>query len=335
MVRESRQIARKERVAGETMFLCVSPNPAIDKRITLSALVAGGIHRARTVQSFPGGKSTHVAMVLKALGAEPHWVGMCGGAAGERLIGGLRDLGIETHPVAVKGETRTNLEIVDELSGVTEIREPGEPVSTEEVTNFERQCKKLFEKGGASTLAIFSGSLPPGVPDDLYARLISSAHESGCRALLDTSGEPLRIALAAGPDFVKPNREEASAIVDFALDSNVKAAEGVRNLIASGARSAAISLGVTGMVYASAESAPALFAPALQLKPRSTVGCGDAAFAGFAYSFCSGAVPADSLRKATACAAANCLADSPGAVHAEAIRTFESQVRVETLLSGP
>ena len=317
------------------MFLCVSPNPAIDKRITLPALVAGNIHRARTVESFPGGKSTHVAMVLKALGAEPHWIGMCGGAAGERVIGGLRGLGIVTHPVAAKGETRTNLEIVDDSGTVTEIREPGEPVSAEDVTNFERECKKLFEKGGPSTIAIFSGSLLPGAPEDLYARLIASAHESGCRALLDTSGEPLRLALSARPDFVKPNREEAAAILDFPLDSSVAAAEAARRLSASGARGVAVSLGTAGMVYASGQNEPVFFAPAVQLKPRSTVGCGDAALAGFAYSLCSGAPPEDALRKATACAAANCLADSPGAVAAETIRTFESQVQVEALLPGP
>lgn len=317
------------------MFLCISPNPAVDKRITLPALVAGNIHRARTVQSFPGGKSTHVAMVLKALGAEPHWIGMCGGAAGERVIGGLRELGIVTHPVAVKNETRTNLEIVDELAGVTEIREPGEPVSAAEVASFERECKTLFQKGGASTVAIFSGSLPPSAPTDLYARLIVSAQESGCRTFLDTSGEALGTSLPARPDFVKPNRDEAAALVGFTLNSHAAIAEAVRRLIAAGARSAAISLGAEGMVYASGDDSSILFAPVVPLKPRSTVGCGDAALAGFAYSVASVSAPAKALRKATACAAANCLANSPGAVEMETIRAFESQVRVETLPPGP
>jgi len=318
------------------MFLCVSANPAIDKRITLPTLVPGGIHRAQTVRSFPGGKSTHVAMVLKALGAEPHWIGMCGGATGEQIMAGLRSLGITPHSVPIDGQTRTNLEILDDTSGVTEIREPGDPVSSEEFAAFERECKKLFEKRGESTLVIFSGSLPPGAPGDLYARLITSARHSGCLTLLDASGEALRVALSARPDFVKPNREEAVALVNFAVDSNHAAAKAVQQLIALGARSVALSLGSSGMVYAAGENTPTLFAPAVSLRPRSTVGCGDAALAGFAHSFCSGAVPAEALRRATACAAANCLADSPGAVRAEAVREFEAQVRVETLLAhGP
>jgi tagatose 6-phosphate kinase len=317
------------------MFLCVSPNPAIDKRIALRALVPGEIHRARTAQSFAGGKATHVAMVLKALGSKPHWIGMCGGAAGEHVIAGLRTLGIDPHPVPVKRETRTNLEILDDLGGVTEIREAGEPVSSEEIAAFERECAQLFETGGESSVVAFSGSLPPAAPDDLYARLITSARNSGCRTLLDTSGEPLRAALSARPDFVKPNREEAGAIVNFAIDSNAAAAEAARKLILLGAQSAAVSLGPSGMIYGSGESAPILFAPAVPIRPVSTVGCGDAALAGFAYSACSGASPREALRKAAACAAANCLADAPGEVRAELVQEFEAQVRVETFPAAP
>src|SRR5262245_34306393 len=283
------------------MFLCVSPNPAIDKRIALHALVPGEIHRARSTQSFPGGKATHVAMVLRALGSKPHWIGMCGGAAGERVIAGLRTLGIVPHSVPIKWETRTNLEILDELGGITEIREPGEPVASEEIAEFERECAQLFTTGGESGVVAFSGSLPAAAPDDLYARLITSARKAGCRTLLDTSGEPLRAALSARPDFVKPNREEVAAIVKFGIDSNDAAAEAVRRLILLGARSAAVSLGRSGMIYGPGENAPIFFAPAVPLKPLSTVGCGDAALAGFAYSSCSGASPPEALRQAAAC----------------------------------
>jgi len=317
------------------MFLCVSPNPAVDKRITLAALVPGGIHRAQAVESFPGGKSTHVAMVLKALGHEPHWIGMCGGSTGQQVVAGLTSLAIEPHVVRVSGETRTNLEIIDAAAVVTEIREPGAPVGPHEIAEFERACHRLFKTGGKSAVVIFSGSLPPGAPDDLYARLITSARHSGCRTLLDTSGESLRAALSAHPDFVKPNRDEAAGALNFAVDSNNAAAEAARRLIASGARSAALSLGSAGMLYAAGEHAPTLFAQAVPLNPRSTVGCGDAALAGFAHSFCSGASPGEALRKAAACAAANCLADSPGAVRSEAIQEFAAQVRIEPFPAAP
>lgn len=316
------------------MFLCVSPNPAIDKRITLEALVPGMIHRARTAQSFAGGKSTHVAMVLKALGAKPHWVGMCGGATGEQLKAELQSLDIVVHAVPVKCDTRMNFEIIDDSSGVTEIRESGDSVSLDEVGTFENECKQLFKEGAESTVAIFSGSLPPGAPSDLYARLIVAARDAGCRTLLDTSGEALRAALSARPDFVKPNRDEAAEALGIVIDED-HVREAVRKLIAAGPHSVALSLGSSGLMYAADESSPMLFAHAVKVCARSTVGCGDAALAGFAHSLSSGANPTEALRKATACAAANCVADSPGAVRAEMVEKFEEQVRIETFLGAP
>lgn len=53
------------------MFLCVSPNPAIDKRLIVPSLSRGKVNRARTIQGYPGGKSAHVAMVLHTLGGNP------------------------------------------------------------------------------------------------------------------------------------------------------------------------------------------------------------------------------------------------------------------------
>jgi 1-phosphofructokinase len=89
------------------------------------------------------------------------------------------------------------------------------------------------------------------------------------------------------------------------------------------------------LLYAPGKAAPVLFASAIPLTPKSTVGCGDAALAGFAFALSSGSSPEDSLRTAVACAAANCVADSPGAAEKSVIEKFRTQVRVETFIPGP
>ena len=317
------------------MFICVSPNPAIDKRITLASLVRGEVIRARAARSFPGGKSTHVAMVLRTLGETPQWIGPCGGATGSELVAGLSGLGIQAHPCTIHEQTRTNLEIIEDNGSVTEILEPGSAPSAAELATFEDACKALFSRGREQAWVIFSGSLPAGVAPDLYARLIALARQSGCRTLLDTGGEPLRLALAARPDFVKPNRHEADALLGTTIDSLPAAARAVRKLLSLGARSAALSLGADGLCFCSAETAPGLFAPALALRLRSTVGCGDSALAGFAHAMASKFSPEDALRLAAACAAANCLADSPGAARLADIHQFQSQICLQTLPAGP
>src|ERR1041385_5936108 len=111
-IRRSRKLA---------MFICVGPNPAIDKRLTLESLSPGRIHRVRTIQHFPGGKAAHVAMVLRTLGVAPHWTGFCGGPTGEELVRGLTALGVAVHPCHTRQPTRTNLEIIEDSGTVTEI----------------------------------------------------------------------------------------------------------------------------------------------------------------------------------------------------------------------
>jgi 1-phosphofructokinase family hexose kinase len=312
------------------MFICVSPNPAIDTRLAVQALVPGQVIRARSAQSLPGGKSAHVAMVLRALGEEPEWIGPCGGAPGTELATGLSALGIRTTPCFTHQRTRSNLEIVEDSGKVTEILEPGVAPSAAELTAFESACKSLFAQGREKAVVIFSGSLPGGSPPDVYARLIAKAREFGCQTMLDTSGEPLRLALEAHPDFVKPNREEAAQLFGGPIDTPAAAVSTIRKLFTLGARGAALSLGAEGLLFCAAEGAPVLFAPALALHPRSTVGCGDSAIAGFAYATCSHFRAEEALRLAAACAAANCLADSPGAARLTDIRRFQSQILVQT-----
>src|SRR5258708_3744847 len=105
------------------MFVCISANPAIDKRMYVPRLQTGRVNRASHVQPNPGGKAVHVAMGLLALGADPLWIGFAGGSSGIELNQGLQALGIRTQSVYLHENTRVNLEILDEAGGVTEILE--------------------------------------------------------------------------------------------------------------------------------------------------------------------------------------------------------------------
>jgi 1-phosphofructokinase family hexose kinase len=316
------------------MFLCISLNPAIDKRLTTASFQRGRLNRMRTSESFPGGKATHVAMVLKTLGEDPQWIGPCGGASGQELLAGLATLRIRATPCPTQQATRTNLEIVEDDGTVTEILEPGATPCQEGWAAFEGTCRQMFAEGGEKAWVILSGSLPANASRDLYARLVKIAHEFNCRTLLDTSGEPLRLGLAARPCFVKPNREEASKLLDTPVNSLANGNSAVRKLLSLGACSAALSLGREGLLFCAGLNEPVLFAPSLPLQPRSTVGCGDSTLAGFALGFASRFSSSDTLRLAAACGAANCLADSPGAARLSDIQDFQRQVSVQTLAAS-
>ena len=313
------------------MFVCLSPNPAIDKRLRLSRLVPGCVNRATEVHPAPGGKAVHVAMVLRALGADPRWIGFIGGASGQELIEGLRKIGIRADVVTVRQATRVNLEIIDDSSSVTEILEPGAAPSETEIASFLAACEEAFAQSKRQAIVIASGSLPPGVPQDFYATLIARAHSHGCKFFLDTSGEPLRAAIEAGPDFVKPNREEAEWLTAGVIADLPSAVAAIRHLLSAGARSAAISLGERGLVWCPGDGQTVYFALPVPVQVRSAVGSGDAAVAAFAHATAAGLEPQETLRLAAACGAANCLADSPGAVRVEDIHRLQKEIRIEVL----
>lgn len=316
------------------MFLCVSPNPAIDKRLVVPSLLRGQVNRVRAAQGLPGGKSAHVAMVLHTLGGRPRWIAPCGGASGHQLLAGLSALGIQATACPTHQPTRTNLEIVEDDGTVTEILEPGPVLSPAEWEEFESACRNLFAEGSENLSVIFSGSLAASVAPSLYAGLVTRAREFGCKTFLDTGGEPLRLALAEKPYFVKPNREEAAQLLGKPVRDLSDAVRALHRLLSLGAQSAALSLGSEGLLFCASADAPVHFAPVVPQQPRSTVGCGDSALAGFVFGIESGYSREDTLRLAAACGQANCSADSPGAARLESIRDFQKQISVQTIASG-
>jgi 1-phosphofructokinase family hexose kinase len=313
------------------MILCISANPAIDRRLRLERLIAGQVNRAQSAEAAPGGKAAHVAMAAHALGEEALWIGFLGGATGEQFERGLAALGIPVEPVLSRSATRVNLEIIDASGVVTEVLEPGGAVTAEEVGGMFRVCRERFARHRENAVVVLSGSLPPGAPGDFYAQLVSAARACGCGTLLDTSGEPLLAALDAAPDFVKPNREEATWATSLAVNGQASAVEAARRMIERGARSAAISLGAEGLVWLKGRDATPLFAPPLKIDAHSTAGCGDATIAGFAVAAARGLNAEETLRLATACGAANCMAALPGRIHASEVDRLTPMVIINEL----
>ncbi|MDQ1409091.1 MAG: tagatose 6-phosphate kinase [Acidobacteriaceae bacterium] len=312
-------------------FWCVSANPAIDKRMRVSTLIPGRVNRASDVRAAPGGKAAHVAMVLRTLGADPLWIGFAGGLTGTQLLDGLRALGIRVQPVTANVDTRVNLEIIDDQGGVTELLDPGLPIEENEWKSFLDACDQAFSQQKSPGIVIASGSLPAGADPGFYAKLTALVHQHGHKIFLDTSGEPLRLALSAAPDFIKPNREEAEWLIDERLGDAKSWKKAVNGLIQLGARSAIVSLGEDGFVWQAGVGQTTYRAKSSSVTATSTVGCGDATVAAFAYAMAAGLSVEKTLQLAAACGAANCLAESPGRLREADVRALEALVHLEKL----
>jgi tagatose 6-phosphate kinase len=183
-----------------------------------------------------GGTGVAVARVLYKFGHEVVVAGLAGGATGELI---REDLGRSGIPVAMTGisqESRRVLAVTDTGSGQTmRLREPGPYVTTEELGRFASDYRRMLSD---ATAVVLCGSLPLGLPPEIYGSLATYAAEAGVPVILSTGGEALRHAAARRPDLVVPDEEnEPSALAEAGREAAGDA------LLAQGAVAVAVPAG--------------------------------------------------------------------------------------------
>jgi len=191
------------------MIVVVTLNPALDVTHFVDRADWSGVNRPHEVQVRAGGKGLNVARTLRALGQPVLLAGLAGGCAGQALAAGLAGTGADAQLTSIAGETRRTFVVADRARGQTALfNEPGPCVSPAEYRDFTAVYARAVSGAAA---VVLTGSLPPGVPDDAYAGLITIAAEAGLPVILDASGPPLRLGAAAGPTLIKPNLAELEA----------------------------------------------------------------------------------------------------------------------------
>ena len=312
-------------------IVCVSANPAMDRRLFVESIAVGEINRARSAQGLAGGKAAHVAMAARALEAQPVWVGFLGGAIGQECARQMELLGIRVVEIPTKSSTRVNLEIIDAAGQVTEILEPGTEPTAQECDEFLQTCARGVRDEWQPSTLVISGSLPAGVGPDFYVSLIEAARAAGARVFVDSSGEALRASANARPDFVKVNRAEAETLVGRPLATMQEIAHAAAQIVEGGAGSAAITLGREGLIWLEHKNGPAWKAAPPRMNVISAVGSGDATLGGFAYAAAQGIAGEEALRLATACGAANCVAPAPGRIELATVRALLPQIEIQKI----
>jgi 1-phosphofructokinase family hexose kinase len=303
-------------------ILCVSANPAIDRRIYLDSLRLGEVNRGLKAEPSAGGKAAHVAFVAQSLGAKVRWLAFLGGVEGENCRAGVAARGVTPVVVRIATPTRTNMELIDSVSGkITEILEPGPSITSDEKDRFLEEYRAQLHD---QPVVVLSGSLPTGVESSFYADLINAAKDADCRVFLDTSGEPLSKGIEAAPHLIKPNLKEASTLLGRPITSVEDAILAGRELHSRGAETVIVSLGALGAVAVNDQFA--LHGTAPYVNPVSTVGSGDSFLAGWTVAATQGMITSDCLRNAIACGTANCLAQSPGIFPIAWVTQFLPQV---------
>ncbi len=294
------------------MILCINANAAIDKTVIIDRFHLNEIHRPQSVISLPGGKGANVAKALKRLGETPLISGWLGGFNGRFIEAGLQADGIDTAFVYVDFESRTCLSILDPEEGtLTEIYERGDPIPAGKVEELESTFRRLVGTCSAVTL---SGSLPPGVPANFYARLTSIANEAHLPVFLDSSGDALKQGIEGGKLYlIKPNIKEFADLAGRKAEELTDPGDLARLAVEVSNRYktiVALSMGPSGVLVASGSETYRVVPPRIPIK--SAVGSGDCLLAGITYGVTHGFSLREAARYGAAAGTANALSVGAG-----------------------
>jgi 1-phosphofructokinase/tagatose 6-phosphate kinase len=312
------------------VILTVTLNAAIDRTVAVPSFRIGQRHRAVEARTVAGGKGVNVARALKSLDRPVIAAGLAGGPAGTRILEHLTDESILNAFTRIAGESRTNLAVVDPTSGEqTEINERGPEVSTAEVDQF---VEKLLYLAQGAKMCVLAGSIPPGVPADVYALLIAEMRTLGVLTVLDTDGDPMRVGLRAEPDVVVPNVAEAEEAVGHEFNDADDVLLGLTGLLEMGAGEAIITSpdGCTAIVSDGAARCH-YEARIEQLEPVAAVGSGDAFLAGYVAARYDGATPRECLAFGVACGAESTQHFGAGNVDRREVERLVPRVEVREL----
>lgn len=299
--------------ADARTVVVVATSPAVDRVALVSGARRGGVRRAREFLETAGGKGIHVAAVARALGADAQLV-----TVADARYRALVDVPAEVVEVP---RVRGTYTVVDEIEA--DVIEVHEPYPELPASAAERLRERAVVAAAQADVVVVSGGVPPGLDSGLHAAVVAAARGL---AVVDTSSvEALELAVAAGAGLVKPNLEEARALLGDGEPAALAAA-----LRERGAHAVWLSLGAEGSVLATEAEVVALRPPPVD-RVVNAVGAGDALLGGLVAGLVAGADLLAATRLGTAAAATKVGRLHPGEIDPGAARALAERVEVRRL----
>lgn len=285
------------------MITTVCMNPCFDKTAEADKVNVGDVTRLKNVRVDVGGKGVNVAIVLSRLHEKARCVGCLGEENADRFLRMIAKEDVSFDYLSVPGEVRTNLKMLDNTKNVvSEFNEPGIALNENQIDQF---IQLLKEKSADSSYVVLSGRLPDGCASNTYQRILKTLEGKKC--VLDAAGDALLHGIKENPYLIKPNLPEMQAIMRKELRTLREIRDAAMFLISYGAQNVVVSMGKTGAVFVNERKT--LFAPALRVEAKSTVGAGDAMVGGILTGLMRGANMTEAFRFGVAAGAASVMTD--------------------------
>jgi len=265
-------------------IVTITFNPAIDKSTTIASLIPERKLKCTAPVFEPGGGGINVARAIKKLGGNATAIYLAGGYSGKFLNQLLDTDQIPSIVIETKQHSRENLIVLDTSSNLQyRFGMPGPVVNQNEW----KQCLAEIEKINDAEFIVASGSLPAGVPTDIFGRIADIAKTKKAKFIIDTSGEALKDAVNEGVYLLKPNVGELSWLAGKEELTGNEVIDVARDLIDKGkCQVIVVSMGAAGARLITKNETHQVIPP--PVKRISTVGAGDSMVAGMVLSLSKG-----------------------------------------------
>lgn len=286
------------------MIGTVTLNPAIDVILEISNLKINHYNKVLNAHTTSGGKGINVSKAVRGCGKETIAIGFLGGGRGRMIEEELRGLGITTNFWHIEEKTRSNTIISDKETGQHTLLSETGP----KITEYDLEMLKsiFYRVMSQCTVVTLSGSLPRGVPVNIYGDLISIAKEREVKTILNTSGQQFMKGLEKKPFLAKPDLRESNRVFGIKIDKEKDAIKAAKEVVQRGAEIGVVSLQNEKDVIATQDEI--WFAESTYHKIVNIIGAGDALVAGFAVALSEeGKNLKEAIEFSMACALASAL----------------------------
>ena len=280
-------------------ILTLTINPALDIAATAPAVRPG--HKIRTFDENydPGGGGINVSRVVHELGGDTLALIASGGATGQLIEEMLLAANVPYKAVRIPGANRISFTVRDQASNLEYRFVPSGPHLT--AADGDRIIDALSTIKASWIVA--SGSLPPGLESDFYAKVARQSAQCGARFAIDASGPALKAVLGQGIDLLKVSLAEFESIVGCEVrDLGAQSLQAQTCVRAGVARRIALTLGAQGALLATSDDV--IHLPAVAVTEVNSVGAGDSFLAGMVLGLARGCSNPAALQLALAAAGA-------------------------------
>ncbi|HEY6504892.1 MAG TPA: hexose kinase [Chitinophagaceae bacterium] len=283
-----------------SQIITITFSPCIDKSTSVPALVPEKKLKCAAPKLEPGGGGINVARAIKKLGGEATAIYPAGGYTGKYFNKLMADEAVPSIIIETESESRENIIVLEESTNRQyRFGMPGTELKETEWKQLLGTVEEIKNVG----FIVASGSLPPGVPVDIFARIGATAKKRNIKFIVDTSGDALKYAAGEGVYLLKPNLGELGSLVGKTYLAPGEAALAAKQVIEKGnCEVVVVSMGDAGALLVTKEKLIKFSPP--PVKRKSTVGAGDSMVAGIVLKLSKDMSLEESVQYGVACGTA-------------------------------